>query len=231
MPTSPSDHPGPGEDPRDAKLRDAEQPPPDEGEAAAQVFRVVDLEPRRVLGHVRERERRVLVGSEGTEGVEGDPPRPAQHADVEAEDPPRVAPGEQHCEERDHRQHEEREPEKEEHDVVRNCEKPLDEPQPSAQVRRELALQGDRRPSHRNLHDRPPPTARFPATAARAIGEKHASRCEQLPIHGSSCSPPPPALGAERGRQPAVRIGVVPDALGRGTRKRGKRKGGMRCHR
>ena len=58
---------GPGEDSRDTKMRDAEQPPPDQREAAAQVLRVVDLESRRVLGHISERERRVLVGSEGSE--------------------------------------------------------------------------------------------------------------------------------------------------------------------
>ena len=91
---------------------------------------------RRVVGHVVERERRVAVGAERAVGVEGDPPRPAQHADVEVEDASRVAAGEEDREERDDRQHEKAQPEEDEHDVVRDREEPLDEPEPAAQRRR-----------------------------------------------------------------------------------------------
>ena len=52
MPTSPSDSEprSPAEDAGDAELRDPEQPPADQREAAAQILRVLDLEPRRILG-------------------------------------------------------------------------------------------------------------------------------------------------------------------------------------
>ena len=73
MPIEPEPDPA-GEDAGDAELRDAEQPPPDQREAAAQVLRVVDFEPRRVLGNIAERERRILVGAESAEGVERDAP-------------------------------------------------------------------------------------------------------------------------------------------------------------
>jgi hypothetical protein len=52
--------------------------------------------------------------------------RPAEHADVEVKDAVWVPPGEQHREERDHRQHGEGEPEEDEDDVVRDGEEPLD---------------------------------------------------------------------------------------------------------
>ena len=43
------------------------------------------VEPRRIVGDVAKRERRVPVGSERAVGVEADAPAPAQHADVEFE--------------------------------------------------------------------------------------------------------------------------------------------------
>ena len=54
-----------------------------------------------------------------------------------------IATREEDREERDHRQNEEREPEEREHDVVRDREEPLHEPQPAAQIGLELALDSD----------------------------------------------------------------------------------------
>ena len=52
------------EDPDDDVLRDREQPPLHEHEPARQPLRVRDVEPRRVVRNVVERERRVAVGAE-----------------------------------------------------------------------------------------------------------------------------------------------------------------------
>ena len=104
----------------DQVLRQREQPPLHEHEPAGERLGVLDLEPRRVVGHVLERERRVLVGAERAVAVEADAPRPAQDADVELEQPPRVAAGEEDREERDHAHDGERDPEEEEHDEVRD---------------------------------------------------------------------------------------------------------------
>ena len=89
------------EDPDDDVLRDREEPPLHEHEPARQPLRVRDVEPRRVVRHVVERERRVAIGAERGVRVEGDPPRPAQHAEVEVEDAARVAAREEDREERD----------------------------------------------------------------------------------------------------------------------------------
>ena len=74
------------EDPRDDVLRYGEEPPLHEHEAAEELVRMGDLQARRVVGHVVERERRVAVGAQRAVGVERDPPRPAENADVEVED-------------------------------------------------------------------------------------------------------------------------------------------------
>ena len=63
---------------------------------------------------------------------------------VEVEDAAGIAPCEEDREERDHRQNEEREPEERKHDVVRDREEPLHEPQPAAQTGLKLALDSDR---------------------------------------------------------------------------------------
>ncbi len=132
------------EDPRDGVLRDREQPPLHEHEPARQALGVVDLEPRGVVGHVLERERRVPIGAEGGVRVEADPPGPAEDADVEVEDPARVAPGHEDREERDDREHGEGEPEERQQDVVRNREQPFDDPEPAAQVRIAATLDPER---------------------------------------------------------------------------------------
>ena len=136
----PADH-----DPDEQVLGDREQPPLDEHEAARELPRVLDVQRRRVVRRVVERERRIPVGAERAVRVERDPPRPAEHPDVEVEDPARIPPGEEDREERDHRQYEEREPQEGQHDVVRDREQPLDEPEPPAQVGVEPALDPDRR--------------------------------------------------------------------------------------
>ena len=128
-----------GEDRDDHVLRNREQPPLDQDEAAREPLRIVDLEPRRVRRIGREREGRVLVGAEGAVGVEADAPRPAEHADVVVEDPAGIAPGEQDREARDDGREDEADPEEEENDEVRDGEQPLDEPLPAAHVGVELA--------------------------------------------------------------------------------------------
>jgi hypothetical protein len=94
---------------------------------------ILDLEPGRIVGHVLEREGRVFVGTERAVALEADAPRPAQDADVEIEEPSRVAAGEEDREQGDHAHAEERDPEEQEHDEVRNRQQPLDEPEPAAQ--------------------------------------------------------------------------------------------------
>ena len=93
--------------------------------------------------YVVERERRIAVGAQRTIGVERDPPRPAENADVEVEDASRVAAGDEDREERDDRQNEQRQPEQREHDVVRDREDPLHEPEPAAQPGVQLSLDAD----------------------------------------------------------------------------------------
>ena len=107
------------------------------------MLRIRDLETCRIVRHVGERERRIAVGAESCVRVERNAPRPAQDAEVEVEDAAGIAPGEEDREERDHRQNEERKPEEREHDVVRDREDPLHEPQPAAQFTLELALDSD----------------------------------------------------------------------------------------
>ena len=119
-----------GEDAGDAVLRDAGSHQPISGSPAA-ALRVGDLEPRRVVGDVGEREGRVAVGAVGGEGVEAHAPRPAQHAEVEVEDPARVAAAEQQRDERDQREQDERDPEEREDEEVRHDEQPLDQPEPA----------------------------------------------------------------------------------------------------
>ncbi len=122
------------EDPHDDVVRDREQPRLDEHEPARQLLRIWDVEPRRIVGHVVERERWVPVGAKRGVRVEGDPPGPAEDAEVEVEDAARVPPGEEDREERDDRQDEDRQPQEREHDVVGDRQQPLDEPQPAAQL-------------------------------------------------------------------------------------------------
>jgi hypothetical protein len=106
-------------------------------------FGVVDKQPGGIVGSLAEGERRVLVGRERAVAVERDAPCPAQNADVEVEDAARVAAGEEQREERHDRQDEIGEPEKDETDEVRDREQPLDEPEPAAQLRRELTFDTD----------------------------------------------------------------------------------------
>ena len=121
-----------GEDRDDQVVRDREQPPLDEHEPARELLGIVDLQPRRVVGAVGEREGRILVGSEGAVGVEADAPRPAEHADVEVEDAAGVAAGEEDREAGDDGRDREADPEEEEDDEVRDGEQPLEEPQAAA---------------------------------------------------------------------------------------------------
>ena len=59
----------------DDVVRDREEPRLHEHEAARQPLRIGDVEPRRVVGHVVERERRIAVGTECRVGVETRPAR------------------------------------------------------------------------------------------------------------------------------------------------------------
>ena len=132
------------EDSDDDVVGDGEQPPLHEHEAAREPLWIGQLERRRVVLRLAERERRVTVGAKRAVRVEGHPPRPAQHAHVEVEDPSRVAAGEEDREECDDRQNQEGEPEEEEHDVVRDRKQPLDEPEPAAEAGVERATKLER---------------------------------------------------------------------------------------
>jgi hypothetical protein len=99
------------------------------------VLWVGDFEPGRVVANLGKREGWVAVGAERAVGVEGDPPCPAQDAEVEIEDAARIALREEDGEEGDHAQEDEREPEEDEDDEVRDREQPLDKPEPAAQGR------------------------------------------------------------------------------------------------
>ena len=97
-----------------------------------------------IVGLLVQREGRIAVGPERPVGVEEDAPGPAQDAEVEVEDPARVAAGEEDREERDHGQDEHDAPEDEQHEVVRDHEEPLDQPEPAPDPRVELAAHRDR---------------------------------------------------------------------------------------
>ena len=137
-------------------VRDGEEPPLHEHEPARQFAGVDNLERRRIVGRGAEGEGRVPVGAERAVRVEGHTPRPAQHADVELEDPPRIAGGEQDSEERDDGEHEERDPQEEKDDVVRDRKQPLHQPQPAAQPRIEPALKPHRLVDRRSRHRHTP---------------------------------------------------------------------------
>ena len=132
------------EDSEQDVVRDREQPPLHEHEPARESLRVSDVESGRVVGRLVERERRVAVGAQRAVRVERHAPSPAQYAEVEVENAPRVAAGEQDREEGDDREHDEGDPEEEQHDVVRNRQQPLHEPEPSAQLRIQAALEPNR---------------------------------------------------------------------------------------
>ena len=135
--------PPPDEHPDDRVLRDREQPPLHEHEAAREALRILDLERGGVVGRLAQCEGRIAVGAERPVGVEPDAPRPAEDADVEIEDRSRIPAAEQDREERDDAQQEERDPQERQHDEVRDREQPLDEPEPAAQLRLESALDTD----------------------------------------------------------------------------------------
>src|SRR6266702_423164 len=63
-----------GKDRDDEVVRQGEQPPLDEHEPAGERLRIVDLEPRRVVGDVLETEGRVLIGAKCAVAVEADAP-------------------------------------------------------------------------------------------------------------------------------------------------------------
>src|SRR6266542_882972 len=77
--------------------------------------------------------RRVLVRHQD-ERVRARAVAPAQHSKHEIEQPAGVAAGKEEREPRDDNRHEHREPEEEQHDVVRDREQPLHEREPAVQV-------------------------------------------------------------------------------------------------
>src|SRR5882762_6044489 len=74
-----------GEDGDDGVVRDGQQPPFDQDQAAGEPCGVGDVQRGGVVGVLVQAERRVAVGAQGAVGVVADPPGPAQHAQVEAE--------------------------------------------------------------------------------------------------------------------------------------------------
>src|SRR5271166_5165176 len=88
---APAELPAPGEDRHDQVLRQREQPPLHQHQAPAEPLRVIHAEVGRV-GRVRlQAERRVLIGAQSADAVEGDPPGPAHYPDVEIKDRPGIA--------------------------------------------------------------------------------------------------------------------------------------------
>ena len=199
-----------GEQRDDQVVRDGEQPPLHQHQAAREVLGVVDVQVCRVVGRLRERERRVAVGAERV-GVVGDAPAPAQHADVEVEDRAGVAAGEQDREERHHAQHRERHPQEGEHHVVGEGEQPLHQPQPPAQAGVEVGVdvdgvgRGSGRGGHQEsfLCGSPGPCVTSPGSRflpsivppRRARGEGRTA-----PVPGT-CPGPTTLLGAGRGSE------------------------------
>src|SRR5581483_5582573 len=104
-----------------------------------------------VVGLLAEREGRVALGRERAVPVEGHAPRPAEDAEVEAEDPARVAAGEEQDEERGDRREDERDPEEGEDDEVRDQQRPLHEPEPARVRRVEAAFEADRMVEHARI--------------------------------------------------------------------------------
>src|SRR4029079_1490650 len=196
------------EHPDDDVLGNREQPPLHEDEAPRQALGVLDVERGRVVRVGAQREGRIAVGPERAVRVEADAPRPAEDADVEVEERPRVAAREQDREERDHAEQEERDPEKHEHDVVRDREQPLDEPEPAARVALEPALDADgigRGGGHRasfseSLHAQRPTTNgggvyRATQRVSRPSAVPRATNSCAIRAVQPSCSDPCPAWG------------------------------------
>ena len=125
--------PGAGaeEDADDDVVGDGQQPPLDQDQAAGEVLGVLDVEVRGVGGVLGQAERGVAVGGQGAVGVVGDPPGPAQDADVEVEDGPGVAAGHQDRHEGHDAEHREGDPQEGQDDVVRDRQQPLDQPEPA----------------------------------------------------------------------------------------------------
>ena len=124
-------------------MRDRQQPPLHQHQSAGQLVGIGDLEVRGEVRALLQAERRVVVGAQPAVRVVGDPPGPAQHADVEVEDRPGVAAGEQDRDQRDDRQHDEGQPQEGQHDEVGDREQPLDQPEPPAEVVVELRVDAD----------------------------------------------------------------------------------------
>jgi hypothetical protein len=78
-------------------------------------------------------ERRILVGHQ-REGIAIDAIAPPKYANDEIKQTARIRRGDENREPRSDDRNHCGEPEKEEHDVVRNCEKPFDQRQPAVQL-------------------------------------------------------------------------------------------------
>src|SRR5581483_3730247 len=102
QPVDAGPRPGAADKDRDDEIvRQREQPPLDEHEPARERLGVYDLEPGRIVRDVLQREGRIPVSTECAVTAEADAPRPTEHADVEVEQPPRVAAAEEDREEGD----------------------------------------------------------------------------------------------------------------------------------
>ena len=82
-------------------MRDGQQPL-HEDQPPGQPLGIGDVQVRRVVRHVGQGERRIAVGAQGPVAVVVHAPGPAHDPDVEVEQRPRIAAGEQDREERDH---------------------------------------------------------------------------------------------------------------------------------
>ncbi|GGR36741.1 hypothetical protein GCM10010282_31570 [Streptomyces roseolus] len=193
--TPPSGAQAAGEEREDQVVGDREQPPLDQHLRAGEPFRVGDVEPGRVAGFGAEAEGRVAVGAEPAVGVVRDPPRPPEHAEVEVEEAPRIALGEQDREEGDHRHDQEGDPQEEQHDPMRDHEDPLHQPQPAGQGGVEHGRHSDGRVRGADVvHDRhllAPARSRYRmrSTAFRCLMAGHLS-CGVPVSQGPPCPPP-----------------------------------------
>ncbi|ODA72721.1 hypothetical protein APS67_003020 [Streptomyces sp. AVP053U2] len=118
---------------QDQVVRDGQEPPLHQDEAAGELSGVRQLPARRIAGDVGERERRIAVGAQSTVGVIGHSPIPPQYTGGEIEEGSRVAAGEENREERRHARPREGHPQEDQDDVVREGEHPFDQPQPAGQ--------------------------------------------------------------------------------------------------
>jgi hypothetical protein len=127
----------------DDQVWDRQQPGLDQDQTVGEALGVRDLQVGRVVG-ASQGEWWVSVGAQGRVHVEPNPPVPPQDTDVEVEQRARVATGEQDREAGDHGGDHERDQQERQHQIVRDGQEHLSQPQPAGQLGVQLPGQSDR---------------------------------------------------------------------------------------